>query len=309
MPAARFASVTKELHEALAAAAWIQWQALGGQAAAHRSPASIVDPEALVLVSLWLRRDELRLWDFLHGLAGSGTRLLSVQRLKRLLVGFPETVRAEADLFAGVAARAGRDSRWRGFSAVRTIPTARSGKWSSPLSRLAAPGTLVLRLRTAFGVDVRTDVLAYLIGRREAWCTVREVSDALGYAGNSVRAACESLSDARVLDRHAGRPARFAAPARWRALLELGESPPWQPWSEVYPFVVRALVWLRGEGARPMSDSLASSLARQLVREHGAVLGMLQAGIPDHRDHLAEAYLPLFERSLGALGAWLRERA
>ncbi len=209
MPADRFASVAREVREAAATAVWIQWRALGGEGAAPREPAAIVDPEALVLASLWMKDEEKRLWDFLYGLAEGGSRLLSVQRLKRLLSVFPESLSPEVARFASAVRHAGNDPRWRGFPRAQAPAAGRPGKWRSPRTRLASGGALMLRLRTAFGVDVRSDTLACLIGRREAWSTVRDIARSLGYARGSVRAACESLTDARLLESAAnGRPAR-----------------------------------------------------------------------------------------------------
>jgi len=310
MPADRFASVARELSEATATAVWIQWHALGGEGAAPREPAAIVDPEALVLASLWMKDEEKRLWDFLYGLAEGGSRLLSVQRLKRLLSVFPESLSPEVARFASAVRHAGNDPRWRGFPRAQAPAAGRPGKWRSPRTRLASGGALMLRLRTAFGVDVRSDTLACLIGRREGWSTVRDIARSLGYASGSVRAACESLTDARLLESAAdGRPARYYAPARWRALLGLEEAPAWQPWSAVYAFAIRALEWLRDERTSSMSAYLASSLGRELVRNHGGVLKELQLDTPDHRDRVAEAYLPAFEETLGALAGWLRSSA
>jgi hypothetical protein len=310
MPAGRFASIARELREAMATAVWIQWQALGGEAATPRPPAAIVDPEALVLTSLWMKDEEKRLWDFLYGLAEGGSRLLSVQRLKRILPTFPEPVPVAVARFAAAVRYAGNDPRWRGFPRAQTPAPGRSGKWRSPRARLATGSALMVRLRTAFGVDVRSDALTYLVGRRGVWCTVRDISRALGYAPGSVRAACEALSDARLLEATTdGRPARYSAPEKWLTLLGIEEAPAWKPWSAAYAFTLRVMGWLRDKRTAALSDYLASSFARELVRKHGAVLKELQLDVPDHRDRLAEAYLPAFEATLAALARWLQASA
>lgn len=310
MPAGRFASIARNLGDATASAVWIQWQALGGEAAAPQPARAIVDPEGLVVASLWMKDKERRLWDFLYGLAEGGSRLLSVQRLKRILPTFPESVNVEVARFAAAVRHAGNDPRWRRFPRAQAPTAGRPGKWRDPRTRLATGGALMLRLRTAFGVDVRSDTLAYLIGRRGIWGTVRDVSRALGYAPGSVRAACEALTDARLLETSAdGRPARYHAPERWLTLLGMHEAPAWKPWCAVYAFAIRALAWLRDPRTASMSDYLASSFGRELVRKHGGVLKELQLDVPDHRDQIAEAYLPAFEETLGALARWLRAGA
>jgi hypothetical protein len=289
MSATRFASVTRELHEAAAGAAWIQWQALGAQAAAPRAPRAIVDPEALLLLSLWLADEEPRLRDFLSGFAQLGSRLLSVQRLKRAMILFPEDAEARV---------------------AKSPRPGRPGKVGPASARFGEPGSLMLRLRAGIGVDVRTDVLSYLIGRGDAWSDVREIAGAILYAKYSVRSACEALADAGLIVIRAERPVSYsAAPGRWLGLLGLDEPPPWRPWVHVFAYVVRLLEWLRGPGRRQMSAALAASLAREFVVEHGAVLAELRLDIPDERALRDEAYLPAFERMVSALAEWLVESA
>lgn len=310
MSARRFAKLARALREAAVDAAWIQWPALGGQAAAPRAPVSIVDPEALVLFSLWMRDDEPRIWDFLYGFAELGSRLLSVQRLKRLLKAFPDDAGPGIEAFAAAVSHFGKDPRWSRLAGRAEVRRGRPGKTASPAIRLAEPGALMLRLRAAFGPDVRTDALAYLIGQREVWADVREIAGALGYAKYSVRGACEALADARLIESSGERPVRyFAGARRWAEFLGMPDVAPWRPWAEAYGLALRLLAWLHHEGAREMSDSLASSLAREFVHVNGSVLRQLQLDVPDHRDRLGEAYLPAFEQTVEGFGVWLREKA
>jgi hypothetical protein len=298
----RFASIAHELQEAVTNAAWIQWQALGGQAAAPRAPGAIVDPEALVLVSLWLEDDERRLRDFLHGFAELGSRMLSVQRLKRAMGAFPPDAVGRVAGFAATVADFGKDPRWKGLARTGPILSGRSGKVGPPSTRFGEAGSLMLRLRTAFGVDVRTDTLAYLIGRRGAWAGVKEIADALFYAKYSVRGACEALADARLIKSHTDRPVKYyAEPERWTALLDLRDTAPWHPWVAIYAFVLRLLAWLRGPGAEVESSYVASSLAREFMREHGGILTQIQLDAPEGRDYLGESYLEAFEQTVFAL--------
>jgi hypothetical protein len=310
MSETRFASIARALDRGAADAAWIQWRALGGQAAASRPPASIVDPEALVLLSLWLADDEPRVRDFLRGFAGLGSRLLSVQRLKRAMRHYPADVDERVAGFAAQIASLGKDPRWRKLAGGTPGARGRPGKVAAPSSRMGEPGALMLRLRTAFGVDVRSDTLAYLIGRRGAWADVKEISEALLYAKYSVRMACEALLDARLIERRADRPVRYYADRkRWLTLLELRDAPPWHPWASVFAFVLRLQQWLREPGVGTASASLAASLAREFMVEHGQVVTELQLKVPDGRDHLGEAYLVVFEQTVAALARWLGESA
>jgi hypothetical protein len=305
MSKTHFASLARDVRNAGATAAWIQWQALGAQAAA-RSPSAIVDPEALVLFSLWLADDEPRVRDFLRGLAGLSSRLLSVQRLKGAMSAFPAGTEQRLGSFASLVLAAGKDPRWsRLATASPTWPT-RSGKVASPTPRLREPGSLLLRLRTGFGVDVRTDTLAYLIGRSGSWAGVREIAEDLCYAKYSVRLACAALADSGLVVAKSDRPVTYYAdPGRWTAALDLHSESAWHPWVKVYAFVLRLGEFLTEPHLATASDALAASLAREFVMEHAQILTQLQLDVPDPHAHLREAYLPAFERSVGALVEWL----
>src|SRR3712207_5173050 len=94
--------------------AWAQWGALTSTAVPVDQPRirSIVDPEALILLSLAVRDRERRLNDLLAGWARAGSSLLSIQRLKTLAKAYPDAVRQQVPDFARYATNAG-DRRWR----------------------------------------------------------------------------------------------------------------------------------------------------------------------------------------------------
>jgi hypothetical protein len=307
MSSPRFANIAHQLHEALAETLWIQWRTLGGQVAAPRAPGAIVDPEALVLASLCLADDEPRLWDMLFGFAGVGSRLLSVQRVKRALGTFPIQAEERLPRFASWVTTAAKDPRWRSLAGKPAEPW-RAGKVAPPAARMGEPAALMLRLRTAFGVDVRTDTLAYLLGHRGAWADVREISQALLYAKFSVRGACEALAVARLAQTTTQRPVTYRVEQqRWTAFLELKEAPPWRPWAATFAFGMRLRFWLRDSGDGITSPSLAASLAREFMLAHGDSVKQLRIDVPDQRDFLGEAYLPAFQRTVEALCGWLRD--
>ncbi len=77
--------IADEAREAAVTVAWRQWAALGSMASSGKRARSMVDPEALILLSLALRDHERRLSDVIHQWVVHGVRLLSVQRTKNLL--------------------------------------------------------------------------------------------------------------------------------------------------------------------------------------------------------------------------------
>ena len=157
-------------------------------------------------------------------------------------------------------------------------------------------------------MDVRTDTLAYLIGRGGSWAAVREIAQDLCYARYSVRLACEALASSGLIVSKAGRPVTYYAdPRRWSAVLDLRAKPAWHPWVSVYAFVLRLEEFLGRPRLAAASESLAASLAREFVMDQAQVLTQLQLAVPDQRAHLREAYLPAFERTVSALAEWLED--
>src|SRR3989442_6664519 len=77
-----------------------QWHALGAQAAGKGRTHAIVDPEALVMMSLILMDEERRLGDLVQSWTVQNSGLLSVQRAKNLAADYPEGARQRLAWFA-----------------------------------------------------------------------------------------------------------------------------------------------------------------------------------------------------------------
>src|SRR4051812_43019586 len=93
---------------------WRQWGELGaltGKRTRSHS-AAVIDIEALLLASLWLRDRERRLDDFPGWWSGAGAHLTSVQRARNLTARFPTGTADRLAGFSELAARSG-DPRWR----------------------------------------------------------------------------------------------------------------------------------------------------------------------------------------------------
>lgn len=86
-PAERSTRIRHAIEEACIGAAWRQWTVLGaGMALTTEGRASsIIDPEALLLLSLAMESVERRLADMVAWWVEVGSKLLSVQRTKTLL--------------------------------------------------------------------------------------------------------------------------------------------------------------------------------------------------------------------------------
>ena len=276
MSARRFAHLANRLRQAAADAAWVQWRALGGQVAA-RLPGSIVDPEALLLVSLSLADDEPRLRDMLSGFARGDTGRISIQRLRQLVPLFPESATSRLGGFAHDAFEAG-DHRWRGLAGKPSARGGRPGKVAGAADRILEPGSLMLRLRSALGLDARADVLCFLLGRYGEPADIRDMTDDLGYAANSVRGACEDLAEAGFIRGGSERPVLYRlAWRRWQHFLDI-TMVPWHPWGRAYGFSLGLAQWLRELAAQAPPAGVERMLLVEWLDRHRGELERLDIG-------------------------------
>lgn len=272
-------------------ACWTQWVGMGSFASPVRSrPArAIIDPEALILLSLYVRDDERRLLDMAAWWAQAGSRLTSLKRLRTVAARFPgETGQAGLKLFASLANEAG-DRRWA-REVVAPVPDwVRSGKGPDEPTLIAA-SALWPRMRAAFGVGAKADTLAFLVGLRGAWASTKVISFATGYSSVAIRKAASEMSLARLIRETEGRPVEYLAPPQpWAELLELyppdqawaaePEAPPWRFWSEIFAFLVGVIEWsdrVASDGA--VRPHVLASRARDIVERHALAFNL--NGIP-----------------------------
>jgi hypothetical protein len=319
--------IGERIREAGAQAAWRQWASLGASAlpGEEGGAKAIVDPEALLLLSLYLEPAERRLRDFAYWWAGVGSKLMSVQRTKTLLKRFPPETETRLGAFARQATEAG-DKRWRRYASAEPgagEPEAdqergvasRSGK-GTDRPRLSVPPALVLRLRAGFGVSAKADVLAYLLGTRERAASVQETADATAYSRATAGGALGDMARAGFIEETGDRSARYFAPVLpWAQLLEFESgpanadrspvAPAWRYWSGVFAFLAAADRWARS--AESQSDYLLSSRARDLYIRCQPAFEKNRIDAPHPEAYKGAAYLEGFEETVDVLVRWLPE--
>ena len=304
-------STGKRIREAGTHAVWTQWASLGASALQGREEqaGSIIDPEALLLFSLYLWDAERRLRDFAYWWAGVGSELVSVQRTKTLLKSFPPEAGERLGTFARWAVDAG-DKRWRRFVSDEASPApgGRKGKGSETL-RLGTP-SLMLRLRAGFGVSAKADVLAYLLGIGEQSASTQETAEATAYSRATVGGALGDMARAGFIQETTGRPARYFAPAHpWAQLLELDgrnqaseDAPAWRHWAGVFAFLACADRLAQETGSE--SDYLVSSRARDIHERYSDALEKSRIQVPQPRDYRGAAYLEGFQETTRLVTDW-----
>ncbi len=264
MPSAKYASLIAPVREAAVHAAWTQWGAMAFGAAAKQQARAIVDPEALVLVTLVLEEHEHRLKRLVQMWIGAGSRLLSTGRLANLLRDYPESVAPKVAAFAAEAVAAG-DARWKRLAGKAKVAARRSVEAVTP--DLRQPSTLMLRLRLALGVGIKADALAFLLGCVGVRATVRQIASGTGYYDRAVRRAVDDLVAARIVEVQATSPISYYAKwASWEQLLGVDQNsaPWWRSWHELYLVGLALDGWGRQADVAGWSRYVAASRLRDV---------------------------------------------
>ena len=301
-------------------ACWRQWVALGSYAmpVAERRARAIVDIEALLLLTLALRRHEPRLGDYVAWWARTASHLSSVQRLRSLADLYPgDRGRRLFVEFASLEHESG-DRRWRRYAEADARPESRPAKGPADLD-LADPATLQVRLRAGLGVGAKADVLAFLIGRRGERATVRRIAEAVAYTHTAVRAAAADMALGRLIREVRGHPTEYAAPARgWAELLELTtfegpeagspRAPPWRFWGRLFPFLDGVREWVREYEENPTGgEHVVASRARDVVERHARAFELNGIPVPLPADYKGRRFPVAFRDTVRAVADWLEE--
>lgn len=294
-------------------ACWRQWSALAGAGITGARPAeSIIDPEALVLMSLTVRERERRLQDLLLWWSSVGSPLMSVQRIRTLLESYPESVGRDLGWFAARCLDAG-DVRWRQLAlpSERLEIGARPGKGPAT-PQLLDSSTLMLRLRAGFGVGAKADLLAFLISKGgsapegEPGATVEALASAISYSTSSVRRATGDMTLARFLRASGRGPVRYRANSRaWSQLLDFRDHSRWRFLAHLYAFLTRSINW--ATETREVPPVVQASRARDISDEFERVLSWNRIETPEPDLHPGELYLDAFREMVATVCQWLEE--
>ncbi len=304
--------------------AWVchaQWASLGAVArGAHwPGPSAIIDPEALVLLSITLRDHDPTLLERVAWWAATASRLGSVQRLRSLAGRFPSPQGAHGlGLFAGLALKAG-DRRWMAHATPeRSVDASGEPQPSSPV--FTESSTLWLRLRAGLGVGAKADTLAFLIGLKGRRAGIKAISMATGYTTTAIRVAARDMALARLIRSTPSRPTQYFAPERpWGELLELypltgahpnrRETPPWRFWAHVFAFLAHVPAGLERTLARQAGGRVLASWGSSVMERHRAAfdLNAIPVPVPFAADPDGAGGLAALTEAVRIMAVWLEE--
>jgi hypothetical protein len=264
------ASARRELEVALTNRAWAQWIALGVDAVGAPD-ADVVDPEALIAMTAELGDLDARLrdastdWSILHGRYANGTRLRHVVRE----IGTPRELIGE---YVATIASAG-GPRWPMGTSPRVGYRPR-GK--ARLDSAASRARLRIRLRAAFGVSARAEILAALLASPQEGLALADLARKIRFTKPTAASAVEALALAGLLTQRSVRASqRFSLDTSVEVLPGL-QPPIAQPdWVVRFGVSLRVLRFL----SMPIDSRIVRSIeARRLVERESS--GLVSGDLP-----------------------------
>jgi hypothetical protein len=314
----------EELQSRLASFLWGQWAQMGILATAERSDQWAADPEALLLLTFEVGREEPRLFEEVLDWLVKNERLVSVQRLRNLVRDEADRALVEAVLgWLGQKRRRPRLEARPGPSAALpdAQPFFRNSSLpvtdpdpaflaqgflkprSEPSAKSRAPDLLLpinfaFRLRQLLGIGARAETARVLLTIGAPRINAQVLAKSTAYTKRNVQEAVTALTAAGVLfSFEVGNEQVFSIPRdRWAQFLELDELPIQEDWPQLFAVFRKVLRWLADPAHEGLSDYMLSSEFRTLAEEVGPDLRF--AGIRANSPPNDSSYLESFIREL-----------
>ena len=271
------------LRQATLEVIWRQWGTLGATVSSGAPTRTTIDPEALILTSLWMMDHERRLADVIWSWVDRNSAVISIQRLGNLRVGRPPIVSTRPESLAQERVRNPRDARGRSLSSTDAAPLSkRADKIRAVEPRLTSWATLMVQLRMGMGVGVKADVLSFILGLNmhvPEWASVTMIADAIGYTTAAVRRAADDLARARFIrnldtaESDGGTRMFSGNPSAWAGILGVSPTiPAWGYWRERYRFVIDVVTWHDQELEHATTPYARDVAAREILKRHRTAL-------------------------------------
>lgn len=308
---------------------WRQWSALGVAGQSSGEDEWIIDPEALLLFTCTVGRRDPRLFDEMLDWLQENGRFINIMRLKRMMkierfAGGRAVAAVAACMMRGreaakwkrLAESEGRSGAIEDFFQMpdgKPVPVvgdpeanfAKYGFRRGPLRlrghsqkfRAAQTGNLMLQLRALFGINVRCEIVLYLLTHESAHPSA--IARDAYYAERAVQGTLVDMLQSGVVQlRTSGREKHYWLQAEpWATLLKRPDQfPRWVTWAPLF----RALeqIWLKLDDPQlaTLDPLLQSSELRRLMLEIRPALERARqdVNLTDDRDYLGESYLPVF---------------
>jgi len=291
---------------------WRQWSAIGVSGYGGSEESKVIDPEALLLLTLTVARHDARLFDEVLDWLEVNGDFLNVQRLQNLVKQFGFQARTE---LSAVAERLGRKSsvalKWNKLATKysqeeesalffmkdgRPMPTpgncdetfrrhgllrpvVQTRSLSRPFPKEGMPA-LLLRLRALFGVNLRCEILCLIGSMEEVHPSL--IARRIGQSARSTQNTLAEMARSGVVQvRKSVREKRYAlAPETLDKLLRPEGRTPWV--NSVPLFRALEILWLglSGPEKQALDPLLLASEWRRLAKRIRPLLGDAGLGQP-----------------------------
>lgn len=289
---------TSAIHSAAVNRAWVQWRSLGVQATGETDP-SVVDPEALIALTAELGDADARLRDASTDWCVAYGRYVNTARLRRVVA----DLRTPADAigeYAATIAGAGGPS-WPMATSQRPGYAFRGkARIESGVTR----AQLRVRLRAAYGVNARADVLAALLddAGREG-LTVADLARRTRFTKPNIAFATEALTLAGLVVVRTSVTDRRLILASSARLLPGVRSPIRQPdWASRFKVLV---VVLRLESRAALTPTVRAIEARRLLESMRDTISVEDMPKPN-LEAVGMGFAESYDRWLVSLVDWFR---
>jgi hypothetical protein len=307
---------------------WRQWTALGVSGYGEDG-SMIIDPDALLLATCCFGRYDPRLFDESLDCLKANGWIMNTQRMATLL---RDEVWSGASVLGAVAGflSAGTEAlKWRRLSQHlsrnepveglfyykdgRPMPVIGESephfvsygyqrgplrlRGNSQAFQALQPGNLVMQLRGLFGVNVRAEIISYLLTHETGHPA--EIARAGYYHKRTIQDVLVEMNHSGLVElRKTGREKHYWVHVNeWKALLQRpGELPPWVCWPPLWSALEQIWLKLNDPQIEPLEPLMLSSVLRQLIIQVRPAIE--RAGfdkvLSDDRQYLGESYLPVF---------------
>jgi hypothetical protein len=314
---------------------WRQWTAIGITGYSNADESRVVDPEALLLLTLTVARHDARLFDAALDWLDANASFVNVQRLQNLAPKAPAPTRAA---LGAIAAMLGQKTslalKWNKLESLESLgeettlffqtdgrampppaqcddifrrhgllrPLVQKRGRARPFPREGMP-SLLLRLRSLLGVNIRCEILCLLGAFDEIHPSL--VARLVDQAPRTTQNVMAEMARSGVVQvRTAARMKSYAlVPGTLDRLLRPEGRTPWM--NSVPLFRALEILWLGLSDPRQehLDEPLLASEWRRLAREIKPLLGDAGLGQPLREDssYPGDAYYGIFIEDIGGV--------
>lgn len=276
------------IEDHVVALAWSMWAELGVSGWTRNHSDFAIDPEALVLLTAWLRdidprlRDEATDWCVRYG------QFVSAARLKNLLA----TARwTDSEWWGEFATTVNANSRWR-WPAPDAEPREFLASQKSRIENFTRPSLMHLRVRAFVGLGARAEILRLLSSEPHSRVGVAQIAAQIGYSKRNTAEALDGLEMAGLLNSLRVRNRlEYTVVDTGRLATLVDPQPRWIPvWVPIVNVIIRIAEFFRR--VEDLPETVASVECVTLVR--GLREGLALGGVPQPQLVMVEE--PTYQR-------------